>query len=257
MSDMRSGLRAYASYLEEQRTPVSGESIIAGAALGPKRFPANGRRRLVRPLAAALAVIAVLVGLAVLAPHGSDVAVRTGPGPAVTQPDSTRLLYTHRSPDGSTVTARLGRVELPSEQSCAAITSATDIICQPGPGGSTTGPGVVFDYSINGHHYQSVVLDIPGGNAEPGFVMAPLFGYAWANEPNTAGHLIILRVSPRITQVVLPRSGAGGASPEGDQMAPVDGWVTFPIQNLVRLTDPEALDAQGTVVGTSNPFPCC
>gem|GEM_PF-6782194 len=111
---------------------------------------------------------------------------------------------------------------------------------------------------IDGQGYRSVVLDsdprLAPGSAGGG--MVPLFG---SLDPTTSTprNLIILHVGTQVAEVRLAPSGPGGASPDGDQMTPVEGWVTFPIHNFDRLANPEALDRNGISLGTTLPFPCC
>ena len=61
----------------------------------------------------------------------------------------------------------------------------------------------------------------------------------------------------QVAQVRLAPSVPGGGSPDGDQMTPVEGWITFPIHNSDHLANTEVLDRDGTLKGTTLPFPCC
>jgi hypothetical protein len=168
--------------------------------------------------------------------------------------DGLPVLFTHTSPDGSTVIARRGVVEV-SPENCTTTPPPAPGNCGPGIG---PGAGIEFSSTIDGLDHRSVVLDSDPrlGSAETPKVMTPLFG---TDDPGTpAGHhLVILHVSPEVAVVRLASSGPGGAVPEGDEMTPVDGWVAFPIHNLDALADPEAFDQAGKSLGTELPFPCC
>ena len=253
MPDLSEDLRTYFDELV-RHTDRSSDPVDA---------PRPIRRHVDRRLAVVVGVMAavVLVGavLVVTSRHQTGVGVRTGPVTTSTPPSRTRILYTHRSPDGSTVTARVGTVTIPAPLTCT-TQGATTPECAPGAGRSQTGPGIEFDYIIDGQHYHSVVLDSdsrlvppPSDQPSPGG-MTPLFG---SSNPSTPNNLIILHTSGQVAQVRLTPSGPGGASPDGDQMTPVDGWVTFPIHNITRLANPEAFDGRGNSLGTSFPFPCC
>jgi hypothetical protein len=227
--------------------------------------PAPGPRHAHRGLVIAVAVIGVvvLVGatLVVTSQRQNGVGVRTGPATTSAVPDRTRILYTHRSPDGSVIIARVGVVTIPATVTCT-TQGVTPPGCGQGPGHTQTGPGIAFDYVIDGRHYHSIVLDsdarlVPSpSDRTTTWSMVPLFGSS-DTIPPTGQNLIILHTTGQVAEVRLTSSGPGGASPKGDQMAPVDGWVTFPIHNFIRLERPEALDSQGHALGTSLPFPCC
>ena len=263
MSELQTRLRTYAQFVESHHRELDVESIISDPSSGARPLGLlaprpRGLRR--RPVGiAVLAAAVVLVGVVVIAHrHQPDAPVQTGPASTSTSPDGTRLLYTHQSPDGSTVTAYVGTVTPPSGPTCTTTPPNNTVTCGPGPAQSPRGPGIEFDYVIDGQDYRSVVLDSDPRLAPSsgGAGMVPLFG---SSDPTTSTptNLIILHVGPQIAQVRLDPSGPGGASPGGDQMTPVEGWVTFPIHNFERLANPEALDRNGTSQGTTLPFPCC
>jgi len=156
-----------------------------------------------------------------------------------------KVLFTHVSPDGSRVIARSVLV---APSNCAA-TPGCD---------SATGyaPGTQFEYTVDGHRYLEVVLASDSRLSEPGIVN-PLFGSITSYRGKTQSDLIILHVRASVAEVRLPSSGRGGASPRGDHMAPVDGWVVFPVHNFNNLKHPEAFDSEGKLLGSSLPFPCC
>jgi hypothetical protein len=257
MPDLSEDLR---TYFDELASQIDRSSDSVGA-----RRPMH--RRVDRRLAVVVGVMAavVLVGavMVVISRRQRGVGVRTGPVATSTStaPSRTRILYTHRSPDGSTVTARVGTVTIPAPLTCT-TQDVTAPECGPRAGRSQTGPGIEFDYVIDGRHYRSFVLNsdsrlVPTPTSEPtSWGMVPLFA---SSDTVTApgNNLIILHTTGPVAQVRLTPSGPGGASPNGDQMTPVDGWVTFPIHNYTRLANPEAFDANGNSLGTSMPFPCC
>ena len=262
MSELQDRLRTYARFVESQHRELSVESIISGPRSGarPLRVGALRPRRPRRPVGVAVLAAAIVLVCVVFVAHRheSGAPVQTGPAATTTSPDGTRLLYAHQSPDGSTVTAYVGTVTLPRDPTCTTTPPNNTVTCGPGPGQSTSGPGVEFDYVIDGQGYRSVVLDsdprLAPGSAGGG--MIPLFG---SLDPTTSTprNLIILHVGTQVAEVRLAPSGPGGASPDGDQMTPVEGWVTFPIHNFDRLANPEALDRNGISLGTTLPFPCC
>jgi hypothetical protein len=264
MSELQDRLRTYAQFVDGQHRELDVESIISDPSAGARSLRVRAPRPrlpLRHPVGVAVLVAAVvLVGVvAVMARrHESGAPLQTGPASMSTVPDGTRLLYTHTSPDGSTVTAYVGTVTLPSDPTCTTTSPNNAVTCDPGPGQSTSGPGIEFDYVIDGQSYRSIVLDSDPRLAPSsgGGGMVPLFG---SPDPTTSTprNLIILHVETQVAQVHLAPSGPGGASPDGDQMTPVEGWVTFPIHNLDRLANPEALDRNGTTLGTTLPFPCC
>ena len=263
MSELQDRLRTYAQFVAGQHRELDVESIIGDRPSGtrPRQLrPPHLRRPVRHPVAVAVLVAAVvLVGVVVLTRrHESTVPVETGPAATTTVPDGTRLLYTHQSPDGSTVTAYVGMVSLPQGPRCTTTSPNDTVTCGPGSDPSTSGSGIEFHWVIDGQAYRSVVLDSDPRLAPSsgGGGMVPLFGSPDPT-PSTARNLIILHVGTQVAQVRLAPSGPGGASPDGDQMTPVDGWVTFPIHNSDRLANPEGLDRNGTSLGTALPFPCC
>jgi hypothetical protein len=174
----------------------------------------------------------------------------TGPRVPATRHKAQPVLFTHVAPDGSRVVARVVSV---ASSNCAIATTSD---CGA-PARSGT-PGVEFDYTVSGLHYREVVADSDPRILDPqAGIMAPLFGANDPNQPKTDARLIILYVRAQVAEVRLAPSGPGGAAPEGDQMAPVDGWVAIPVHNTVNLARPEAFDAKGKLLGTALPFPCC
>ncbi|HEY7948430.1 MAG TPA: YncE family protein [Acidimicrobiales bacterium] len=155
------------------------------------------------------------------------------------------VLFTHTSPDGSSVTART-------------VTCATPIQGPFSCGTGTAGAAATeFDYSVDHHRYSTVVLaSDPRLTESPQAGMIPLFGSALGSPP-PAADLIILSVRAPAVVVRLAPSGPGGAAPKGDAMTAVDGWVVFPIHNFNNLARPEAFDDVGKSLGQTVPFPCC
>jgi hypothetical protein len=159
----------------------------------------------------------------------------------------------HVSPDGSRVVARTTFIAM---KKCVIGAPAPTGSCAPRAGRVQA---TAFDFTVDRHTYRWVVLAGDSRLSEAG-LMNPIFpdrtqvvGKAANNETN----LIILHVRPPVTEVRLPRSGRGGASPRGDHMAPIDGWVVFPIHNFKNLGNPVAFNSSGKAIGTSVPFPCC
>jgi hypothetical protein len=116
-----------------------------------------------------------------------------------------------------------------------------------------------FDFTVDRHIHRWVVLASDSRLSEAG-IMNPIFPdrtQMVGKAENNKADLIILHVRPPVTDVRLPRSGRGGASPQGDHMSPRDGWVVFPIHNFKNLGNPEAFNSSGKVIGSFVPFPCC
>ena len=263
MSELQSHLRDYARFVASHHRDLAAETIMSKSppegGPQPRQRPAphRGVRRLA--LTGLLVAVVVVIGAVVVLAgrHESGLPVQTGPASTSTAEVLTRILYTRESADGSTVTARVGTVTLPPDVTCTTTPPGNASSCQPGAGPGTSGPGIEFDYVIDGHNYRSVVLESDPRLTpdQTGTGIVPLFG---SDDPTSAdGRLVILRAGPQIAEVRLAPSGPGGASPDGDHMTPVQGWVTFPIHNLTGLTNPDALDVNGHTVNTSFPFPCC
>jgi hypothetical protein len=179
-----------------------------------------------------------------------------GVAPAGAHSDSKyqqRVLFMHVSPDGSRVVARRTFISM---KSCTASEPAPTGACAPTAGRVAA---TEFDFTVDRHIYRWVVLASDSRLSEAG-LMNPIFTdrtQMVGKAANNKADLIILHVRPPVTDVRLPRSGRGGASPQGDHMSPRDGWVVFPIHNFKNLGNPEAFNSSGKMIGSSVPFPCC
>jgi hypothetical protein len=173
-------------------------------------------------------------------------------GPAA--PVVTSRLFSHQAPNGSVVTASTGTVTIPCSQSVL----ATRALCGAAPLDYTTGPGVEFDYTVDGQAHRLLVLDSdPRMAGRTSDTMAALFGADDPTYPHTVTgqDLIILRVGNGVRRVRLTATGPDGTST--DEMAPVDGWVSFPLPLADHVTSLEGFDAADHSLGTTLPFPCC
>jgi hypothetical protein len=156
-----------------------------------------------------------------------------------------RDLFSHTSPDGSKVVARL--------TTCKTVAGLPH--CGSVKGGS---PSTEFIVTIGRSHYRLAVLDSYRESicSESGAIN-PMFGSSEARNLGPAPGLILLCANPTVAVVRLAASGPGGASPKGDHMTPVDGWIAFPVRNVKNLHSPQAYGATGKLLGSSLPFPCC
>jgi hypothetical protein len=155
------------------------------------------------------------------------------------------LLFSHGAPDGSTVAARL--------TTCKTISGLPH--CGSVKGGS---PSTEFNVTIGRSHFRFAVLESYRASIcnESGAIN-PMFGSGEARNEGVTPGLLLLCASPSVAVVRLAASGPGGASPKGDHMTPVDGWVAFPVHDTKNLHSPQAYGAGGSLLGSSLPFPCC
>jgi len=197
------------------------------------------------------AVAAMTLGLLLV---GFGSALSSNPsaasGSTSSRPAASRLLFTHRSPDGSSVIARTESIV--SSSTCTTMVGSGASYCGSHP--KFVGV-IVFIYTVDNQHYRTLIFDGDPRITEPG-IMNPLFG-SDLSRSNHLADLIILHVRSAVAEVRLAPSGPRGASPLGDRMVPVNGWAAFPIHNFTNLHDPTALNSKGKVLGTSLPFPCC
>jgi len=178
--------------------------------------------------------------------------------------DGLRVVFTHTSPDGATVTGRSGNVSIAEAHGCegtAPVRVSAGPNCVPG-----TAPGLRFDFSAAGAPvYRLTVLDadfpVDAANRLRPVGIASLIRLVRADRstiPDDGTRRVEIAAFHSSGVANVRVSLAGGRS---DAMAPVDGWSAF----AARITNGgepfgltvDGLDGNGLVVATSLPYRCC
>jgi hypothetical protein len=237
----------------------------------------TGRRRLRPPgktwrtILAALAVVAIVgtvIALAASPRHSARPENQATPSAPTSSPAAqapippvrVRVLFSRTSPNGTTITARIGLVRVAEAEVCSIVPVPAPPPPEPGcSSNNRTAPGVEFDYTARARAFRVTVLTREGPADTP---LMPMNNIGTIREVLPGGVSVLADLPPVDLAVLhtvgLARVRVSSVRGGRDAMKPVNGWVAFASAPESIVTYPvEGLDAHGKVVATAPIFRCC